>query len=91
MPRRPPMTDICSLTHRLAALVKHVSETRIQTIIDRLIGFTASKDEGVRDIASLGELAFSPAAERSLSLTRTCFHRTQDCRARGHAWLATGR
>ncbi|KAM0753363.1 TIP120-domain-containing protein [Meredithblackwellia eburnea MCA 4105] len=38
----------------LAALVKHVSEARIQIIIDRLVGLTASKDEGVRDIASLG-------------------------------------
>lgn len=41
---------LCSL----AALIKHVSETRIQTIIDRLVAFTSSKDEGVRDIASLG-------------------------------------
>ncbi|KAL8293671.1 hypothetical protein RQP46_000372 [Phenoliferia psychrophenolica] len=38
----------------LAALIKHVSEARIQVIIDRLVSFTASKDEGVRDIASLG-------------------------------------
>ncbi|KAK4702038.1 hypothetical protein P7C70_g4189, partial [Phenoliferia sp. Uapishka_3] len=38
----------------LAALIKHVSEIRIQIIIDRLVAFTASKDEGVRDIASLG-------------------------------------
>lgn len=38
----------------LAALVKRVAETRTQTIIDRLVSFTASKDEGVRDIASLG-------------------------------------
>lgn len=39
---------------RLASLVKRVNENRIQIIIDRLVGFTASKDEGVRDIASLG-------------------------------------
>lgn len=42
-------------TRSLAALIKHVSEARIQVIIDRLVSFTASKDEGVRDIASLGE------------------------------------
>lgn len=38
----------------LAALIKQVTEHRIQTIIDKLVTFTASKDEGVRDIASLG-------------------------------------
>ncbi|GAA5846966.1 hypothetical protein JCM9279_006969 [Rhodotorula babjevae] len=38
----------------LATLVPFVHATRIQTIIDRLVQFTASKDEGVRDIASLG-------------------------------------
>lgn len=38
----------------LATLVPFVAPARIQTIIDRLVHFTASKDEGVRDIASLG-------------------------------------
>ncbi|BGP50195.1 hypothetical protein JCM10450v2_006106 [Rhodotorula kratochvilovae] len=38
----------------LATLVPFVGAPRIQTIIDRLVQFTASKDEGVRDIASLG-------------------------------------
>ncbi|KAM0790577.1 hypothetical protein ACM66B_004444 [Microbotryomycetes sp. NB124-2] len=38
----------------LAALVKHVSDNRIQTIIDRLVALTSSKEEGIPDIASLG-------------------------------------
>ncbi|KAK4057022.1 hypothetical protein OIO90_001922 [Microbotryomycetes sp. JL221] len=38
----------------LAALIKHVTDQRIQTIIDRLIALTSSKDEGIPDIASLG-------------------------------------
>lgn len=46
--------DQASTLPRLAALVKRVAESRIQIIIDRLVGFTSSKDEGVRDIASLG-------------------------------------
>ncbi|GAA5822892.1 hypothetical protein JCM3770_004568 [Rhodotorula araucariae] len=38
----------------LATLVPFVGQPRIQTIIDRLVQLTASADEGVRDIASLG-------------------------------------
>ncbi|KAK4052490.1 hypothetical protein OIV83_002292 [Microbotryomycetes sp. JL201] len=38
----------------LAALVKHVSDNRIQIIIDRLVALTSSKEEGIPDIASLG-------------------------------------
>lgn len=49
---------LASVCHRLAALIKHVSETRTLTIIERLISFTTSKDEGLRDIASLGMLDF---------------------------------
>lgn len=39
----------------LAGLVRHVTEARITTIIERLVEYTDNvKDEGVRDIASLG-------------------------------------
>ncbi|GAA5823321.1 hypothetical protein JCM11251_007565 [Rhodosporidiobolus azoricus] len=38
----------------LATLVPLLSPTRHATLIDRLVQFTSSSDEGVRDIASLG-------------------------------------
>ncbi|GAA5973424.1 hypothetical protein JCM11641_006452 [Rhodosporidiobolus odoratus] len=38
----------------LAHLIPLLSASRHATIIDRLVAFTSSKDEGVRDIASLG-------------------------------------
>lgn len=46
-----------------------MNENRIQIIIDRLVGFTASKDEGVRDIASLG-LFYPLSTYASTLLTR---------------------
>lgn len=47
----------------LAALIKHVQDSRIQIIIDRLIGYTASSDEGMSDIASLGAWRASPSRQ----------------------------
>ncbi|GAA5985956.1 hypothetical protein JCM10908_006347 [Rhodotorula pacifica] len=56
----------------LATLIPHVNATRIQTIIDRLVQFTASKDEGVRDIASLGLKMVVAEVQPGTPLAQTC-------------------
>lgn len=56
----------------LATLIPHVGTTRIQTIIDRLVHFTASKDEGVRDIASLGLKMVVAEVQPGTPLAQTC-------------------
>ncbi|GAA5863674.1 hypothetical protein JCM3774_001210 [Rhodotorula dairenensis] len=56
----------------LATLIPHVGTTRIQTIIDRLVQFTASKDEGVRDIASLGLKMVVAEVQPGTPLAQTC-------------------
>ncbi|KPV73776.1 uncharacterized protein RHOBADRAFT_54955 [Rhodotorula graminis WP1] len=56
----------------LATLVPFVHANRIQTIIDRLVQFTASKDEGVRDIASLGLKMVVANIQPDSPLAQTC-------------------
>ena len=56
----------------LATLVPFVHANRIQTIIDRLVQFTASKDEGVRDIASLGLKMVVANIQPDSALAQTC-------------------
>jgi cullin-associated NEDD8-dissociated protein 1 len=57
----------------LATLIPHVGTTRIQTIIDRLVHLTASKDdEGVRDIASLGLKMVVAEVQPGTPLAQTC-------------------
>ncbi|GAA6010571.1 hypothetical protein JCM10207_007744 [Rhodosporidiobolus poonsookiae] len=56
----------------LATLIPSLSPTRHATIIDRLVAYTSSQDEGVRDIASLG-LKMVVAEVQPLSpLASTC-------------------
>ncbi|KWU42987.1 TIP120-domain-containing protein, partial [Rhodotorula sp. JG-1b] len=58
----------------LATLIPHVGTTRIQTIIDRLVQFTASKEDegGVRDIASLGLKMVVAEVQPGTPLAQTC-------------------
>lgn len=58
----------------LATLIPHVGTTRIQTIIDRLVHFTASKEDegGVRDIASLGLKMVVAEVQPATPLAQTC-------------------
>ncbi|GAA6003408.1 TIP120 domain-containing protein [Rhodotorula paludigena] len=56
----------------LATLVPYVAASRIQTIIDRLVQFTASQDEGVRDIASLGLKMVVAEVQPGSPLATTC-------------------
>ncbi|SGY91656.1 BQ5605_C038g11689 [Microbotryum silenes-dioicae] len=56
----------------LAALCGRVSDARVQTIITRLTDFAASKDEGVRDIASLGLKTVVASVVPGTPLATTC-------------------
>lgn len=66
------LTPIAQNTGRLATLIPHVNSNRIQTIIDRLVQFAASKDEGVRDIASLGLKLVVAEVQPATPLAQTC-------------------
>lgn len=56
----------------LATLTPSVNASRIRTIIDRLVGLTASNDEGVRDIASLGLKMVVAEVQPGSNLAATC-------------------
>ncbi|GAA5906905.1 uncharacterized protein JCM6883_005725 [Sporobolomyces salmoneus] len=56
----------------LATLTPSVNSTRIRTIIDRLVSLTASNDEGVRDIASLGLKMVVAEVQPGSTLATTC-------------------
>ncbi|GAA5975297.1 hypothetical protein JCM5350_006418 [Sporobolomyces pararoseus] len=56
----------------LATLTPSVNATRIRTIIDRLVSLTASNDEGVRDIASLGLKMVVAEVQPGSNLATTC-------------------
>lgn len=60
------------LFFRLATLTPSVNATRIRTIIDRLVSLTASNDEGVRDIASLGLKMVVAEVQPGSNLATTC-------------------
>ncbi|GAA5856944.1 hypothetical protein JCM8547_008479 [Rhodosporidiobolus lusitaniae] len=56
----------------LATLVPHLAPSRHATLIDRLVQFTNSKDEGVRDIASLGLKMVVAEVQPGFPLAATC-------------------
>ncbi|GAA6006246.1 hypothetical protein JCM11491_002083 [Sporobolomyces phaffii] len=56
----------------LATLTPSVNASRIRTIIDRLVALTASNDEGVRDIASLGLKMVVAEVQPGSTLAATC-------------------
>ncbi|GAA5932570.1 hypothetical protein JCM1841_004316 [Sporobolomyces salmonicolor] len=56
----------------LATLTPSVAASRIQTIIDRLVHLSASTDEGVRDIASLGLKMVIAEVSPGSGLATTC-------------------
>ncbi|GAA6063291.1 hypothetical protein JCM10212_001410 [Sporobolomyces blumeae] len=56
----------------LATLTPSVAPSRINTIIDRLVTLTASNDEGIRDIASLGLRMVVAEVQPGSGLASTC-------------------
>ncbi|GAA6031475.1 hypothetical protein JCM8097_006475 [Rhodosporidiobolus ruineniae] len=56
----------------LATLVPHLAPSRHATLIDRLVQFTASKDDSVRDIASLGLKMVVAEVQPGSALAQTC-------------------
>lgn len=53
------------MIYSLGILVKKIREKQMQVIIDRLVEYISSKEEELRDIASLGTYACSFQASGS--------------------------
>lgn len=73
--RRKTITRFDLFSHygnSLATLVPHLAPARHATLIDRLVQFTSSKDEGVRDIASLGLKMVVAEVQPGSPLAGTC-------------------
>lgn len=58
-------TQTSAMIYSLGILVKKIREKQMQVIIDRLVEYISSKEEELRDIASLGTYACSFQASGS--------------------------
>jgi hypothetical protein len=73
------------MTRSISILVAKVKEARVQTIIEKLTVMTSAKDDGLRDVASLGgssEWNCSTMKVSKYSPFYHCLLRSQDGRQR---------